>query len=495
MNILDLSHLCETVRAELPDAEILGPDVRVSGLAGDSRRVEPGDLFVATPGVRDDGLAYVAEALRRGAIAIVGRERPETLPDGVPFLKVHDVRFAKALLACEYFGHPSKRLRVVGITGTNGKTTTAFMLRAIMTMDGISPGLVGTLGAYIGRDYVPLANTTPDAIELQRLLAQMVDQNLQTAIMEVSSHALAQGRVHGIDFDVGVFTNLSADHLDYHVTMEDYATAKGGLFERLPPEATAVLNIADPISERYRRITRARVMTYAIEQDADLRGDITRLDAEGTVVRFRHASSGLSLGVSMRLVGRHNVENALSAVAAALALDLPPSAIGTGLSSMTCIPGRLEPVDCGQDFRVFVDYAHTPDALEQVLTLLRPLTRGQLRVVFGCGGDRDRTKRPMMGRAAAESADHLYVTSDNPRTEDPEAILDEVLAGIDSDATSAKVTRQPDRRAAIEQACRAARGGDIVVIAGKGHETAQIVGTELIPFDDREVARDVLWRL
>lgn len=495
MNSLDLSILCRTVRAELPDAELLGPDVRVTGLAGDSRTVSPGDLFVATPGVRDDGMTYLAEARRRGATAVVGRERPSSLPDDVPFLKVHDVRFAKALLACEFFGHPSKRLRLVGITGTNGKTTTAFMLRSILTMDGDAPGLIGTLGAYVGRDYVPLANTTPDAIELQRLLAQMVDQNQTTAVMEVSSHALAQGRVHGIEFDVGVFTNLSPDHLDYHQTMEEYATAKGGLFERLDPSATAVLNAADPVSERYRRITQANVMTYAVDQDADLRGDITRLDAEGTVVRLRHEASGLSLGVSMRLVGRHNVENALSAAAAAMAIGLPPSAIGTGLSSLTSIPGRLEAVDCGQDFRVLVDYAHTPDALEQVLGLLRPLTRGRLHVVFGCGGDRDRTKRPMMGQAAAEAADVAYVTSDNPRHEDPEAILDDVIEGIDPATTSAEIVREVDRRAAIEQACRAARGGDIVVIAGKGHETAQIVGDEPIPFDDREVARDVLWRL
>ncbi len=493
VNIMDLDHLGAKLAERMGGVERGGPDVAITGLAGDSRKVNPGDLFVATPGVHHDGLAFVAEALARGAVGVVAHSRESLAPD-VPFLGVPDVRAAKALLACEFYGHPSRRLKVVGITGTNGKTTTAHMLRSILTMDGALPGVIGTLGAWLGREHVPLANTTPDAIELQRLMARMVDENLATCVMEVSSHALAQMRVFGIDFDVGVFTNLTNDHLDFHRTMEEYATVKGGLFESLAPGAIAVLNAADPMSERYRRLTRATPMTYAVARDADVRGDITRLDADGTVVRLRHAASGLSLGISLRMVGQHNVQNALAAAAAALALGLPPSAIGTGLFSLSSVPGRLESVDCGQDFRVLVDYAHTPDALAAVLTLLRPLTRGRLHVVFGCGGDRDRTKRPLMGGAVAECADELYVTSDNPRNEDPEAILDEVLCGVPAEIAGAS-HRIVDRREAIASACGAARGGDIVLIAGKGHETTQILGDEVVPFDDREVAREVLWKL
>ena len=493
VNTVDLDHLGCKLSERMGGVERGGPGVSITGLVGDSRLVTPGDLFVATPGVHHDGLAFVEEALARGAAGVVAHSR-ETLADDVPFLGVPDVRTAKALLACEFYGNPSKRLQVVGITGTNGKTTTAHMLRSILTMDGQMPGVIGTLGAWVGREYLPLANTTPDAIELQRLMAQMVDENQTTCVMEVSSHALAQMRVVGIDFDVGVFTNLTNDHLDFHRTMEEYATVKGGLFESLSPDAIAVLNAADPMSERYRRLTEATPMTYAVEQDADVRGDITRLDADGTVVRLRQAKTGLSLGISLRLVGQHNVQNALAAAAAALALGLPPSAVGTGLSSLQAVPGRLESVDCGQDYRVLVDYAHTPDALAAVLTLLRPLTRGRLHVVFGCGGDRDRTKRPLMGGAVAECADELYVTSDNPRSEDPELILDEVLAGVPEDVLG-RTHRIVDRREAIGAACDAARGGDIVLIAGKGHETTQILGDDVVPFDDREVAREVLWKL
>ncbi len=495
VNTLSLRELCDPLGREWggspSSVELSGPDVQVCGLASDSRQVAPGDLFLATPGTADDGLRFVDQALTRGAVGVVAERRP-ALPDEVPFVGVPDGARAKAVLANHFYGYPSRRLDVVGITGTNGKTTTAHMLRSMLTMDGRRTGIVGTLGASFDGTEQPLSNTTPDAIELQRLLARMVDANLSSVVMEVSSHALAQQRVHGIDFRAAVFTNLSRDHLDYHGTMDDYAATKGRLFAELPAGRAAVLNGADPMTARYAAQTPGRVVRYALETNADIRGDVTRLDPDGTSFRVR--GDGLELALSMRMVGRHNVANALAAVATAVQLEVPPAAIRMGLSSLTAVPGRLEPVECGQDFRVFVDYAHTPDALQKVLDLLRPLTRGRLLVVFGCGGDRDRSKRPLMGHAVAAAADELFVTSDNPRSEDPQAILDEVLTGIDAEAVG-RTHALVDRRLAIESACRAARGGDIVLIAGKGHETTQTIGDRRLPFDDREVAREVLWNL
>ncbi len=493
VNTVVLTELLEPLRDVLPAVEHAGPDPRVTGLCIDSRRARPGDLFLAAAGSRTDGLSFAREAVERGAVAVVADRRAE-LPDSAAFVRVGDLARAKAVLADAFFGRPSQRLDVVGITGTNGKTTTSFMLRSILAMDGRGTGVIGTLGAWIGPRHEPLTNTTPDAVELQRLLARMVDDNLSAAVMEVSSHALVQRRVEQVAFDVGVFTNLTPDHLDYHGSMDAYGAAKGRLFELLPDDGTAVLNAADPQSRLYRMATRARVVQYALNAPADVSAEILRLDAEGTLFRLHAPEFGLDTRVASRLVGRHNVENALAAAAAALALGLPGPAIATGLQGLTAVPGRLEPVECGQDFRVLVDYAHTPDALEKVLDLLRPLTRGRLLVVFGCGGDRDRAKRPLMGRAVAAAADRLVLTSDNPRSEDPQAILADIFAGI-GPADRARAVCEPDRREAIRQACTAARPGDVLLIAGKGHETTQVVGSCALPFDDREVAREVLWSL
>jgi UDP-N-acetylmuramoyl-L-alanyl-D-glutamate--2,6-diaminopimelate ligase len=493
VNVLPLSQLIEPLQEALPAVERHGPDVAVSGLCSDSRAVVKGDLFIAGIGTKDDGLAHVEEALAKGAVAVLAARRPLGI-NGTACITVGDVPLAKALVANAFFGHPSRRLDTIGVTGTNGKTTTTFMLRSILTMDGRGTGLVGTLGAWIGGRHEPLRHTTPDAIELQRLLARMVDENLAAAVMEVSSHALMQRRAHGIAFDAAIFTNLTPDHLDYHGTMEAYAAAKGRLFEELSESAVAVLNADDPASRLYRLSTPARVLTFGLSTQADVTARISRLDGDGTRLLLVAPELGPPIDIHLRLIGRHNVMNALGAATAALALGLPASAVATGLESLPAVPGRLEPVCCGQDFRVLVDYAHTPDALEKVLDLLRPLTLGALRVVFGCGGDRDRTKRPVMGRAVAARADALYVTSDNPRSEDPEAILDEVLAGIPLERRGATV-REVDRREAIRRACAESRPGDVLLIAGKGHETTQTIGARVLPFDDRAVAREVLWSL
>jgi len=493
VNVLPLSQLIEPLQEALPAVERQGPDVAVSGLCSDSRAVVKGDLFIAGIGTKDDGLCHVEEALARGAVAVLAARRPAGI-NGTACIAVSDVPLAKALVANAFFGHPSRRLDTIGVTGTNGKTTTTFMLRSILTMDGRGTGLVGTLGAWIGGRHEPLRHTTPDAIELQRLLARMVDENLSAAVMEVSSHALMQRRAHGIEFDAAIFTNLTPDHLDYHGTMEAYAAAKGRLFEELSEGAVAVLNADDPASRLYRLSTHARVLTFGLDGPADVTARIARLDGDGTRLLLVAPELGPPIDIHLRLIGRHNVMNALGAATAALALGLPASAVATGLESLPAVPGRLEPVCCGQDFRVLVDYAHTPDALEKVLDLLRPLTQGALRVVFGCGGDRDRSKRPVMGRTVAARADALYVTSDNPRSEDPETILDEILAGIPLERRGATV-REPDRREAIRRACAESRPGDVLLVAGKGHETTQTIGARVLPFDDRAVAREVLWSL
>ncbi|MFT7464725.1 MAG: UDP-N-acetylmuramoyl-L-alanyl-D-glutamate--2,6-diaminopimelate ligase [Pseudohongiellaceae bacterium] len=493
VNRLSLAHLCAPLVDSLSDVVVTEPDLPITGLTADSRAVVPGDLFVAAPGSQVDGLDYWPQALAKGAVAVLASV-PVTVPEGVGFVGVPDVAAAKPLLADRFFGHPSGRLKVVGITGTNGKTTTAEMLRSILTMDGRDSGLVGTLGAWIGNTHEPLCNTTPDAIELQRLLARMVDANLSTAVLEVSSHALSLGRVGGVDFDVGVFTNLTQDHLDFHGTMEDYADAKARLFEQLMPDAVAVLNADDALAPSLAERTLARVLTFGLDQPAAVSADVRRLDADGTAFQLRVDERNVLVPVTTRLVGRHNVSNALAASAAALALDVPSTAIRAGLSTLSAVPGRLESVDCGQDFRVLVDYAHTPDALQQVLTQLRPLTRGRLRVVFGCGGDRDKTKRPLMGATVAALADDLYVTSDNPRGEDPQRILDDILEGLSRESRQRAVSLV-DRREAIAAACRSAQGGDIVLVAGKGHEVTQTIAGEKFDFDDRAVTREVLWTL
>lgn len=497
VNRLPLGRLSEPLHNVLTDVSVTGPDTLVTGLSSDSRTTQPGDLFIAAPGSRDDGLAHVTEALRRGAVAVLAAARPE-LPAGVGFVGVSDVPLAKAVVADTFYQHPSGRLKVVGITGTNGKTTVASMLRSMLTMEGVDSGMLGTLGAWIGSSYEPLVNTTPDALEVQRLMARMVDENLTAVVMEVSSHALMQHRVHGVDFDVGVFTNLSQDHLDYHGDMASYGNAKARLFDGLPEQATAVLNADDPLSLQLAERTAAKIVRFGFDEAAQVRAVVDRLDAEGSAFRLSQrgveGERGGVLPLVTRLVGRHNISNALAAAAAALALGMSPAAIRTGLTSMPPVPGRLEPVECGQDFRVLVDYAHTPDALDKVLAQLRPLTKGRLSVVFGCGGDRDTSKRPLMGAAAARWADDVYVTSDNPRSEDPSHIVQEIVAGIPADA-GCRLTSEVDRRDAIRQACAAARGGDVLLVAGKGHETTQVIGDQVLGFDDRQITREILWSL
>jgi UDP-N-acetylmuramoyl-L-alanyl-D-glutamate--2,6-diaminopimelate ligase len=489
-----------TLLEALPDKECRGRlPVDVHGLTDDSRRVTAGGCFVAVRGLRADGHRFIPQALERGAGAIVA-EPPDPAPDrDVGRILVPDSREALPRLADAYFGHPSRALTVVGITGTNGKTTTSYLVEALFRARGLETGVIGTIQYVVGGQAREASQTTPDALELQGLLAEMVRSGVGAVAMEVSSHALAQRRVDGVAFDVAVFTNLTQDHLDFHGTMEGYAQAKARLFfDLLPagrkPGATAVLNADDPVGADWARRLGGRVLTFGL-------GGLRATAGLSVFPRaYRSALSGIRLQaetpagvvtVASRLIGEHNVMNLLGAIATGVALGLDAERISGALGSVTAVPGRFERIDAGQDFLVAVDYAHTPDALRRVLETARPLTPGRLGVVFGAGGDRDRRKRPLMGRIAAELADRVWVTSDNPRSEDPEAIIDEVVAGMAPPPRDG-YTRDPDRRAAIRDALGWARGGDTVVVAGKGHEPYQIVGGQAFPFDDREVAREIL---
>jgi UDP-N-acetylmuramoyl-L-alanyl-D-glutamate--2,6-diaminopimelate ligase len=462
---------------------------RVTELVADSRHAVPGSLFFAVKGVQRDGGGYVADAIARGAVAIVA-EPDVAVPAGVPCVRVADCRKAKALMAARFFGEPARKLMAVGVTGTNGKTTTTWMMRAVAEYAGDRTLLLGTIANELAGASTPAANTTPDPIDLHRMLASAVASGARLAVMEVSSHALEQDRVLGVGFRAAAFTNLSPEHLDFHKTLEAYRDAKARLFEALDQSATAVLNQDDPAAAYYASRTKARVVRYGMTPGADVSVEVHRVDIDGCSFALRTPQGRMD--VATRMVGRHNLFNAMAAAATCLALEYPLDAVRGGFELLKGVPGRLESVDCGQDFRVLVDFAHTEAALAHVLETLRPLTRGRLITVFGCGGDRDVTKRPKMGAVVSRLSDIAFVTSDNPRTEDPLAIIEQIKAGL---IPGRQTVIEPDRKRAIEAALREARGGDIVVLAGKGHEKVQIVGDRRIPFDDVETAREVLWSL
>lgn len=481
--------LNELVNGDPTARVIRNGDAEVTGLSTDSRTTCAGDLFFAVRGTNHDGSLFIAEALGRGAAAVVSG-RVLDLEEGVPLVQVDDERKAKGLLASYFYGHPSTRLDCVGVTGTNGKTTTSYMLRAILEQDGRSTGLLGTIRHLVGNESIRGQTTTPDAVNIQKFLARMVDENQDAAVIEASSHALDQSRCEAVRFRIGVFTNLSREHLDYHRNMEEYARAKARLFQFLDESAVAVVNRDDEYGPVMVESCRCPVLTYGLSKAADVRGTVRRQDIDGFSM-ILHTPEG-EIDVRSRLLGRHNIYNALAASAAAQALGVPLASIKAGLEALTMVPGRVESVEAGQDFRVIVDYAHTDDALQKLLENLRPLTAGRLITVFGCGGDRDTFKRPLMASSATSLSDLTVITSDNPRSEDPQKIISDILTGCKE---GADVIIEPDRREAIEIAIGQAQGGDIVVIAGKGHEDYQKLNTGIIDFDDREVAREVLWKL
>ena len=458
-----------------------GPPTEVTALAYDNRRVSPGTLFFCVPGFTRDGHDFAADAVARGATALVV-QRPLGL--GVPEVQVPDVRAAMGAAAARMHGDPTAQLSVIGITGTNGKTTTAFLVRALLEAAGIACGLLGTVKSVVAGVERPTERTTPEAIDLQATFAAMRDGGDRACAMEVSSHALELRRVEGVHFACAVFTNLTQDHLDFHPTMEDYFQAKRRLFDELAP-GVRVINVDDPYGRRLARELPDPV-TYGIDTPADFRAEDVAVGVAGSSFTLR--TSGGERRIDCPLPGRFNVANVLAAVAACSSVGVALDALVPALAALPKVPGRFEPVEAGQDFAVLVDYAHTPDSLDNVLRAARDLADGRVITVFGCGGDRDRGKRPLMGAIAGRLSDIAIATSDNPRSEDPAAILDEVLAGA-----PANVERVLDRTEAIAAALGRARRGDVVVIAGKGHEQGQeFAGGRKEPFDDVTVARRLL---
>jgi UDP-N-acetylmuramoyl-L-alanyl-D-glutamate--2,6-diaminopimelate ligase len=473
----------------------------VTAIAYDSRQAAPGSVFVALLGLKADGAAFAREAVSRGALAVVAEtsQPPDT---SVPWLQVPNARLALAELSSAFYGHPSEKLVVVGITGTNGKTTTSYVLQSIFEAAGIRCGRIGTVGHRVGSREVEAARTTPEAPELQRMLRDMVAGGSGACVMEVSSHALTLRRADCIRFAAAIFTNLTRDHLDFHRNMEDYFVAKRRLVELLPKDGIAITNVDDPRGSEFVAATRHSV-TYAIDAPADIRPAGLSMSLEG--LAFQIETPRGTLQIRSPLVGRPNAYNILAAVAASTALDIPFSAIEQGVASLAHVPGRFQMVSgAGDDVRVVVDYAHTDDALKNLLETARPLATGRLITVFGCGGDRDRPKRPLMGAVAARLSDLVVVTSDNPRSENPDQIIEEIKRGIvmpadrrGSGTAAPKSTPYlaiADRKNAIERAVHDARAGDLVLIAGKGHEKYQVIGDRVLPFDDVEVAKAALAR-
>jgi UDP-N-acetylmuramoyl-L-alanyl-D-glutamate--2,6-diaminopimelate ligase len=485
--------LLERGQGSTSGAEVSGaPDVPVTGIAYDSRHVAPGHVFVALKGLHTDGSFFIRQAVERGAAAVVSEQTLTGLP--IPMLEVHDARAALAILAAEFFGHPSEKMRVVGITGTNGKTTTSYLVASIFEAAGVKCGVLGTVAYRIGSDVRESTHTTPEAPDVQQLLREMLDRGCGACAMEVSSHALSLRRVDAMTFSAGIFTNLTRDHLDFHGDMDSYFRAKRRLFEELPPGAPSLINMDDPRGAAVVDVS-ARPVTYAISQPADITPGPLAYSFDGLAFDIRTPRG--TLQAKSKLVGRPNVYNILAAVSAAVALDLPFDAIEKGVQALDAVPGRFEVVSGPQDdIMVVVDYAHTDDALRNLLETARPLAHGRLITVFGCGGDRDRTKRPLMGAVAGRLSDVIVITSDNPRREDPGRIIEEVQRGITGDTrrTGSQLFAIVDRRAAIVKAIEVARPGDLVLLAGKGHEKYQIIGDASLLFDDVAVAREVLAR-
>ena len=473
----------------LADAAAL--EVPCAGVTYDSRRVVPGSIFVALRGLKVDGLTFVPQATASGAAAIVS-EHPAPAMSRVPWVVVKDARQALALLAADFFGDPSRQMQVVGITGTNGKTTTSYLLHAIFEAAHIRCGLMGTVTYRIGDRAFDATRTTPEAPEVQGFMRQMVDAGCGACVMEVSSHALALHRVDGIRFSAGIFTNLTRDHLDFHGDMESYFAAKRRLFEMLPPESPAVINLDDPRGASLVEVA-GRPITYAIARTADVTPGPLSYSLTG--LRFDVRTSQGTIAVHSRLVGRPNVYNILAAIAASTALGIPVDAVEQGLSALPGVPGRFEVTSTSDDdVTVVVDYAHTDDALRNLLETARAMAPHRVITVFGAGGDRDRTKRPLMGMVAARLSDVVVITSDNPRTEDPLRIIEEVKRGAEPETrrSNREVLSIPDRAAAIGRAIHLANRGDVVLIAGKGHEKYQEINGRAQAFDDVAVAREAL---
>lgn len=483
----------------LPNVQVQGAsDIVIDAITADSRKAGPGTLFVCLDGHRVDGHNFIYQAYSLGAVAVV-LEKDVPVPSGMTVVRVQNTRQAMQLITPFFYDYPSRKMRMIGVTGTNGKTTTTHLIRDILTKAGYKVGLVGTIHVLIGETVLPAQNTTPDVAELQGLLQEMVTAGVDYVVMEVSSHALELGRTVGCEFDTAVFTNLTQDHLDFHGTFDNYLQAKTKLFNNLGVQAIksgkhAVINVDDAVASQLKQQSPCSVISYGAKGQGDIIASDINVKADG--VRFTITGDFGTMELALKITGLFNVYNAMAAFGAATAEGIDPATIGQALASFRTVPGRFELVDEGQSFAVIVDYAHTADGLENILKTARQFAEKRMIVVFGCGGDRDKTKRPIMGRLACQYGDIILVTSDNPRTEDPIAILRDVEAGILEAVTAGKQYEIiVDRREAIAKAIGMAQPQDIVIIAGKGHETYQILKDKTIPFDDREVARLVIKEL
>ncbi len=463
-------------------------DIPISGLCAHSKLVAPGNLFIAKKGMSDDGSKYLEEALASGASALL-TDMPNPFLKNVTQLITPDVRALEGELAARFFGWPSRSLFMVGVTGTNGKTTTAYLIKHLFDHLHIPCGLIGTIEYIIGGHHFAAELTTPEVITNQKLLREMVKQKCEAAVMEVSSIGLDQGRVAQIDYDVAVFTNLSPEHLDYHETMEAYAEAKAKLFRTLEPQSTALFNVDSPWADTMRKGCLAQQLTYGFSDTADLQAHSLELLPDQT--RFALTYQGQTLFFSWNLIGRFNIYNCLAAVGVALAKKIPFESLPKAIACFPPVPGRLERVDTPSGLHIYVDYAHTPDALEKALLSLREVKQGKIYTIFGCGGNRDKMKRTLMAEVAEKGSDFTIVTSDNPRSEDPLAICEDIARGFRGKHFLIEV----DRRMAIERAIELASVDDLILIAGKGHETYQIFAHQTLPFDDCQVAREIANRV
>jgi UDP-N-acetylmuramoyl-L-alanyl-D-glutamate--2,6-diaminopimelate ligase len=460
-------------------------------LCDDSRIVEPGDIFVAVKGPNVDGHDFIPQVIAKGAKYIVCQIPPcdNFAMMGIQFIVVKDSSLALASLAQAANGNPAEKLTNLAVTGTKGKTTVTFLVRACFHAAGEKCGLIGTVIYDTGISVTPAPLTTPDCLTIAKSQAQMLKAGAKYMVIEASSHALDQNRVAAINFKAAAFTNLTGDHLDYHKTTENYLAAKSKLFAMLSPDATAVLNKQSPFAEQIAQCTRAKVIWFAVDEEADLSAEIHSIDDSGTTFTLRY--KGQSIRIKTPLLGRFNVANYLAAAGLCLSAGLDLETVARGLSALDAIPGRLENVKSDAPFTVLVDFAHTDDALDNVLSTLKPLCKARLIVVFGCGGDRDKTKRPRMAKVVEKYADMAIVTSDNPRTENPDDIISQVVAGF-KDPGSSKIKIEPDRKKAIALAIESAQKNDVVIIAGKGHENYQIIGKQKFPFSDQQIALDLL---
>ncbi|HBG60863.1 MAG: UDP-N-acetylmuramoyl-L-alanyl-D-glutamate--2,6-diaminopimelate ligase [Omnitrophica WOR_2 bacterium RIFOXYB2_FULL_38_16] len=483
--------LLKDLLKDIVDIDVLNKyqDIEIRSVCCDTRNIEEDSMFIALKGSKYDGADYSLEAVAKGASVVVMNKStmPSKTFDSGCYVYVDDTNKILKIVAERFYDNPSKRIKTIGITGTNGKTTISYLIESILTASGKKCGVIGTINYRFAGKEMPAVNTTPGILDNQKLLSEMVEEKLDYCIMEVSSHALSQGRVDLINFHAAVFTNLTNEHLDYHITKENYFEAKAKLFQGLLSDKTSAVNIDDEFGEKLVLMTQSRVLTYGIEHNADLRAIDIKLGQDKT--RFKIKYELMDIPIRTSLIGMHNVQNILAAAAICLSEGVSSAAVKQGIENLKVVPGRLEKIDYGQGFDVFIDYAHTQDALERVLDSLKIINGSRLIVVFGCGGDRDRQKRSEMGEVASRCADFSIITTDNPRGEDPKAIVHQILNGFKGDNYIVEI----DRKEAIKKALKMAEPGDIVLLAGKGHELYQIVKNQKIEFDEHKIISELLY--